>query len=78
MSMIQRPVRYRQIGVGSGRVFGSTLFTGNIAAQDQERLQFEALNGPIALGVADVIMKEFPAAANACRGMVADLLDTSV
>ena len=78
MSMIQRPVRYRQIGVGSGRVFGSTLFTGNFAAQDQERLQFEALNGPIALGVADVIMKEFPAAAKACRGIVADLLDTSV
>jgi hypothetical protein len=78
MSMIQRPVRYRQIGVGSGRVFGSTLFTGNIAAQDQERLQFEALNGPIALGVADVIMKEFPVAAKACRGIVADLLDTSV
>jgi hypothetical protein len=41
-------------------------------------LQFEALNGPIALGVADVIMKEFPVAAKACRGIVADLLDTSV
>lgn len=78
MSMIQRPVRYRQIGIGSGRTFGSTLLTGNIATQDQERLQFEALNGPIALGVADVIMKEFPAAAKACRGIVAELLDTSV
>ena len=78
MSMIQRPVRYKQLGIGAGRVFGSTLLTGNIATQDQERLQFEALNGPIALGVADVIMKEFPAAANACRGIVADLLDRTV
>jgi hypothetical protein len=39
-------------------------------------LQFEALNGPIALGVADVVMKEFPEAAERCRGMVADLLHT--
>jgi len=78
MSMIQRPVRYRQLGVGSGRVFGDTLLTGNVVIQNQERLQFEALNGPIALGVADVIMKEFPAAARACRGIVADLLDSSV
>lgn len=78
MSMIQRPVRYKQLGVGVGRVFDTTLLTGNIATQNQERLQFEALNGPIALGVADVIMKEFPAAAEACRGIVAELLDTSV
>lgn len=78
MSMIQRPVRYKQLGIGVGRVFDTTLLTGNIATQNQERLQFEALNGPIALGVADVIMKEFPAASDACRGMVADLLDTSV
>ena len=78
MSMIQRPVRYRQLGVGSGRVFGDTLLTGNVVIQNQERLQFEALNGPIALGVADVIMKKFPAAARACRGIVADLLDSSV
>lgn len=78
MSMIQRPVRYKQLGVGVGRVFDSTLLTGNIATQNQERLQFEALNGPIALGVADVIMKEFPVAAKACRGIVANLLDASV
>lgn len=74
MSMIQRPVRYSQIGVGSGRDFGGTLVTGNIAFQNQERLQLEALNGPIALGVADVVMKEFPAARHACGGIVADLL----
>lgn len=77
MSMIQRPVRYKQLGLGTGRVFGDTLWTGNIAFQNQERLQFEALNGPIALGVADVIMKEFPRAGSACRGLVADLLNTS-
>ncbi|MEM7776507.1 MAG: hypothetical protein AAF732_12930 [Pseudomonadota bacterium] len=77
MSMIQRPVRYQQIGVGSGRVFGHTLVTGNLVARNQERLQFEALNGPIALGVADVIMKEFPRAAKKCRKKVADLLNTS-
>ena len=74
MSMIQRPVRYAQIGAGVGRTFGSTLVTGNIALQDQERLQLEALNGPIALGVADVIMKEFPRAWKRCGGIVADLL----
>lgn len=77
MSMIQRPVRYKQIGIGIGRVFDSTLVTGNIAFQNQERLQFEALNGPIALGVADVLMKEFPRAASGCRMHVADLLETS-
>ncbi|MEM8970997.1 MAG: hypothetical protein AAGD43_02885 [Pseudomonadota bacterium] len=75
MSMIQRPVRFQQIGLGTGRVFGTTLVTGNVVARNQERLQFEALNGPIALGVADVIMKEFPRAADECRQPVADLLD---
>lgn len=76
MSMIQRPVRYQQIGIGVGRDFDNTLVTGNIAFRNQERLQFEALNGPIALGVADVIMKEFPRAADYCREMVGDLLHT--
>ena len=77
LSMIQRPVRYTQLGVGSGRDFNGTLVTGNIAFQNQERLQFEALNGPIALGVADVVMREFPAAREHCAGIVADLLATS-
>jgi hypothetical protein len=76
MSMIQRPVRYTQVGVGTGRDFDGTLVTGNIAFQNQERLQLEALNGPIALGVADVVMKEFPRARAACGGIVADLLTT--
>jgi len=73
MSMIQRPVRYSQLGVGTGRDFSGTLVTGNVAFQNQERLQLEALNGPIALGVADVLMKEFPAAGAHCRSIVAEL-----
>jgi hypothetical protein len=76
MSLIQRPVRYQEVGAGAGRDFGGLLVTGTIVFRNQERLQFEALNGPIALGVADVVMKEFPEAADRCRGMVADLLHT--
>lgn len=76
MSMIQRPVKFHQAGVGIGHDFNSLLVTGTIVFRDQERLQFEALNGPIALGVADVLMKEFPKAAKRCRGIVADLLET--
>jgi len=76
MSLIQRPVRYQEVGAGVGDVLDDVLVTGNIVFRNQERLQFEALNGPIALGVADVVMKEFPAAADQCRGMVADLLNT--
>jgi hypothetical protein len=77
MSMIQRPVRYQQVGAGVGHDFSSLLITGTVVFRNQERLQFEALNGPIALGVADVVMKEFPEAAKQCRGMVADLLHTA-
>jgi hypothetical protein len=77
MSMIQRPVKYQQLGAGVGHDFSSVLVTGTIVVRNQERLQFEALNGPIALGVADVVMKEFPKATKKCRGMVADLLDTA-
>ncbi len=74
MSMIQRPVRYSQLGVSTGTVFGNTLITGNVSAQNQERLQFEALNGPIALGIVDILTKEFPVARSQCGEMVADLL----
>lgn len=74
MSLIQRPVRFTELGVGSGRVFHHTLVTGTAVFSDQERLQLEALNGPIALGVADVLMKEFPQLRNECGGLVADLL----
>lgn len=75
ISMIQRPVKFTQIGIGVGRVFGRTLLTGNAVIQNQQRLQLEALNGPIALGVADVVMKEFPRAGKRCRQIVADLLN---
>jgi hypothetical protein len=78
MSMIQRPVRYKQVGFGMGHDYTGTLVTGNVAVQNQERLQLEAINGPIALGVADVVMREFPAAGKRCRGIVADLLDDKV
>lgn len=74
ISMIQRPVRYTQIGATSGTTFGSTLVTGAASLQNQERLQLEALNGPIALGIADVVMKEFPQAGSQCIGNIADLL----
>lgn len=74
ISMIERPVRYSQFGGGLGHTFGGTLITGTASIQNQERLQFEALNGPIALGVADVLMKQFPAAKAKCWSGVADLL----
>lgn len=74
MSLIQRPVRFTQLGVGVGREFGHTLVTGTAFVASQERLQLEALNGPIALGVADVLMKEFPILRALCGQMVADLL----
>lgn len=66
LSMIQRPVRYTQAGLGIGRDFSGTLVTGNVAFENQERLQLEALNGPIALGVADVLLREFPQAQAVC------------
>jgi hypothetical protein len=74
LSMIERPVRYTQLGAGVGHTFNGTLTTGTVGVQNQERLQFEALNGPIALGVADVLMKEFPKARAQCWSTVADLL----
>jgi hypothetical protein len=77
MSMIQRPVKFQQAGVGVGRDFNSLLVTGTVVFRNQERLQFESLNGPIALGVADVLMNEFPKAKERCWGIVADLLKTA-
>lgn len=74
MSMIQRPIRYQRIGIGTGKTFGGNLVTGSMDWNNQERLQFEALNGPIALGVADVLMKEFPTTKH-CREIVANLTD---
>jgi hypothetical protein len=77
MSMIQRPVRFTSFGVSVGKVFGNTLVTGSASAENQERLQFEALNGPIALGIIDVLTKEFPEAGTTCGALVADLLSPS-
>jgi hypothetical protein len=74
ISMIQRPVRFTSFGPTIGAVWGNTLVTGSFAVQNQERLQFEALNGPIALGIIDVLVKEFPEAGTSCGSMVADLL----
>ena len=75
MSMIQRPVRFSSLGAGVGAVWGTTLVTGTVVAQNQERLQFEALNGPVALGIADVLVKEFPKAQDLCGAMILDLLN---
>lgn len=76
ISMVQRPVRYSKIGAGISRTIGNNLVTGETYFENQERLQFEALNGPIALGVASVVLKEFPDAKHACGGLIADLVNT--
>jgi hypothetical protein len=74
MSIIQRPVRYQQFGISVARTFGTSLATGFAEGQSQERLQLEALNGPIALGVADVLMREFPELRAGCGAAVQDVL----
>jgi hypothetical protein len=73
MSVLTRTVRYTQLGVSAGKVWGGTLVTGSVAVTDQQRLQFEAINGPIALGVIDVLVKEFPALSH-CRKYLGDRL----
>jgi hypothetical protein len=74
MSIIQRPVRYQQYGFGVGAQFGNTLVTGSGMVEGQERLQLEALNGPIALGVIDVLTREFPELRAQCIDAVQELL----
>lgn len=69
-TVISRAVRYTQLGVTAGKVWTDTLVTGGVQVHDQQRLQFEAINGPIALGVIDVIAKEFPAVVH-CRESLA-------
>lgn len=76
ISLIQRPVRYSQAGIGVGRTFGDTLISGNVAFSNQERLQFEAVNGPIALGVVDVLAKEFPKIQSACSAEIENVVNT--
>ena len=65
-AVITRAVRYTRMGVSAGRVWGGTLVTGRVQLHDQQRLQFEAINGPIAIGVIEVITREFRKAAH-CR-----------
>ncbi|PIZ31368.1 MAG: hypothetical protein COY40_02300 [Alphaproteobacteria bacterium CG_4_10_14_0_8_um_filter_53_9] len=74
ISIVERTVRFTSIGAGTGKVFGNTLVTGNASVTNQERLQFEALNGPIALAAADALVNEFPTAKQACGDQVAALL----
>lgn len=74
VSMVQRPVRYQQYGFGIGRQIRSRLVTGAASVEGQERLQMEALNGPIALGVIDAITKEFPEVRASCTAGVASLI----
>lgn len=74
VSMVQRPVRYQQYGFGIGRQVGSELVTGSGGVEGQERLQMEALNGPIALGVIDVLRQEFPTLRENCVESVEGLL----
>ena len=73
ISMIQRTLRYRQSGLGVGADTHRVLVTGSINASAQERLQLEAINGPIALGVLDVLLREFPQAQERCQNLVRGL-----
>ena len=66
MSVVTRTVRYSNLGVSVGRVWGRMLVTGIATLSHQERLLFEAIKSPIALAVIDVLLKEFPAVAH-CR-----------
>lgn len=75
ISMVQRPVRYQSVGLGVGREFDGNLVTGTASGINQERLQLEAINGPIALGVADALVKEFPAARSQCGSTVNRLMN---
>jgi len=77
ISIIQRPVRYTALGAGAGHFFGSVLVTGNVNVVNQERLQFESLDGPIDLGVISVVFKQFPTARERCGSEVAKYLATS-
>ncbi len=74
ISLIQRTLRYQQFGVGVATDSNGTLVTGSISGSQQERLQLESINGPIALGVLAVLLKEFPEIDSQCRPLVQGLL----
>lgn len=73
ISMIQRTLRYRQRGIGIGADPQGVLVTGSINSSVQERLQLESINGPIALGVLDVLLREFPDVHDQCKNLISDL-----
>ena len=66
-AVVSRAVRFSQLGATSGKTFGAALVTGGVQVQDQQRLQFESINGPIAAGVIEVASREFPDLAK-CSG----------
>ena len=70
------PVADYFAGVSVGRVWGRTLVTGIASLSHQERLQFEAINGPIALAVIDVLLKEFPAVAHCRKYLVSPIVES--
>jgi len=74
ISMIQRTLRYHKRGIGIGRDINGVLVTGAASVSVQERMQLEAINGPIALGVLDVLLREFPKAYDQCENLVSGLL----
>jgi hypothetical protein len=76
MSVVTRAVRYSNLGVSVGRVWGRTLVTGVASLSHQERLQFEAINGPIAVAVIDVLLKEFLAVAHCRKYLVSPVSDS--
>jgi hypothetical protein len=82
---LQRTVKYTSLGVGVGAVTGNTLVTGNVTVSNQERLQFEALNGPVALAAASNVVNArypyprdhlymFPRAHAACGAYIASII----
>ena len=76
MSVVTRTVRYSSLGGSVGRVWGRALVTGVATVSHQQRLQFEAVNGPIALAVMDVLLKEFPAAADCRKYLVSPIVES--
>jgi hypothetical protein len=73
MTVMTRTLRFNQLGLSVGKIWGTTLVTGSAVITDQQRLQFEAVNGPIALGVIDVLMKEFRATSQCRTPMVEEI-----
>ena len=66
-AVLVRSVRYSQFGASVGAVWGRDLVSGGVQVHDQQKLQFEAVNGPIATGVIDVVTREYPQLSK-CRG----------